>query len=181
MLIITPDYEENEADALIDNVKGIIEGGGNLIHLDVWGKRRLAYPIQKRSEGYYAVYVFECEPSFVAQVNQALRVIEAILRHMIVLYEDDIEKLKTSQEEAAASESTNVDTVIDTPESGEEASESGEEASESGEEAPESGEEAPESGVDTSESGVDTSESGEDSSDTEEDIEPAEENTAESV
>lgn len=104
MLIITPDHEENEAEALIDNVKGIIEGGGNLIHLDVWGKRRLAYPIQKRSEGYYAVYVFECDPSFVAQVNQALRVIEAILRHMIVLYEDDIEKLKTAQEEETAPE-----------------------------------------------------------------------------
>ena len=104
MLIITPDHEENEAAALIDNVKGIIEGGGNLIHLDVWGKRRLAYPIQKRSEGYYAVYVFECDPSFVAQVNQALRVIEAILRHMIVLYEDDIEKLKTAQEEETAPE-----------------------------------------------------------------------------
>lgn len=98
MLIITPDHEENEAEALIENVKGIIENGGNLIHLDVWGKRRLAYPIQKQTEGYYAVFVFECEPSFVAEANQALRVIEAILRHMIVLYEDDIEKLKTTQE-----------------------------------------------------------------------------------
>ena len=106
MLIITPDHEENEANELIDNVKGIIEGGGNLIHLDVWGKRRLAYPIQKRSEGYYAVYVFECDPNFVAQVNQALRVIEAILRHMIVLYEDDIEKLKAAQEEKTAPEAT---------------------------------------------------------------------------
>ena len=96
MLIITPDHEENEAEALIENVKGIIENGGNLIHLDVWGKRRLAYPIQKRTEGYYAVFVFECEPSFVAEVNQALRVIEAILRHMIVLYEDDIEKVENS-------------------------------------------------------------------------------------
>ena len=117
MLIITPDHEENEAEALIDNVKGIIEGGGNLIHLDVWGKRRLAYPIQKRSEGYYAVYVFECEPSFVAQVNQALRVIEAILRHMIVLYEDDIEKLKTAQEEETAPEAADDDTQEEETES----------------------------------------------------------------
>ena len=106
MIIITPDYEENEAEALIENVRSIVEDGGNLIHLDVWGKRRLAYPIQKRSEGYYAVYVFECDPSFVAQVNQALRVIEAILRHMIVLYEDDIEKLKAAQEEETTPETT---------------------------------------------------------------------------
>ncbi len=116
MIIITPDYEENEAEALIENVRSIVEDGGNLIHLDVWGKRRLAYPIQKRSEGYYAVYVFECDPSFVAQVNQALRVIEAILRHMIVLYEDDIEKLKAAQEEETPPETTD-DSSEDTTES----------------------------------------------------------------
>ena len=126
MLIITPDHEENEAEALIDNVKGIIESGGNLIHLDIWGKRRLAYPIQKRSEGYYAVYVFECDPSFVAQVNQALRVIEAILRHMIVLYEDDIEKLKTAQEEETTPEGADDGTPEEISDSVEESTESDE-------------------------------------------------------
>ena len=119
MLIITPDHEENEAEALIENVKGIIENGGNIINIDVWGKRRLAYPIRKRSEGYYVVYVFESEPSFVAQLNQALRVLEAILRHMIVLYEDDIEKLKTAQADAAASEVTDDDTAEGAPDSAE--------------------------------------------------------------
>lgn len=121
MLIITPDYEENEAEALIENVKGIIEGGGNLINVDIWGKRRLAYPIQKRTEGYYVVYVFESEASFIAELNQALRVIETILRHMIVLYEDDVEKLKAAQEEAATPEVSDGDTAKDTTESAEDA------------------------------------------------------------
>lgn len=124
MLIITPDHEENEAEALIENVKGIIENGGNIIHTDVWGKRRLAYPIRKRSEGYYVVYVFECEPNFVAQLNQSLRVIEAILRHMIVLYEDDIEKLKAAQTEAAAPEASDIETAEDTDEVVEDSAES---------------------------------------------------------
>ncbi len=128
MLIITPDHEENEAEAFIENVKGIIENGGNIINIDVWGKRRLAYPIRKRSEGYYAVYVFESEPSFVAQLNQALRVLEAILRHMIVLYEDDVEKLKTAQTDAAASEVPADDTAEETPDSAEEPAESSEDA-----------------------------------------------------
>ena len=121
MLIITPDYEENEAEALIENVKGIIEGGGNLINVDIWGKRRLAYPIQKRTEGYYVVYVFESEASFIAELNQALRVIETILRHMIVLYEDDVEKLKAAQEEAATPEVSDGDTAENTTESAEDA------------------------------------------------------------
>ncbi len=121
MLIITPDHEEKEAEALIENVKGIIEGGGNLINVDIWGKRRLAYPIRKRTEGYYVVYVFESEASFIAELNQALRVIEAILRRMIVLYEDDVEKLKAAQEEAATPEVSDGDTAKDTTESAEDA------------------------------------------------------------
>ncbi len=131
MLIITPDHEENEADALIENVKGIIEGSGNIINIDVWGKRRLAYPIRKRSEGYYVVYVFECDPSFVAQLNQALRVIEAILRHMIVLYEDDVEKLKTAQTEEEAPEVKDDDTTEDTTETVEDSMETDVTAAES--------------------------------------------------
>ena len=94
LLIITPDHDEDEAEALTDQVKGIIENGGTLVKLDPWGKKRLAYPIQKRSEGYYVLYIFECAPSFVAELNQALHVIETILRYMIVQYEDDIDKLK---------------------------------------------------------------------------------------
>ena len=94
LLIITPDHDDNEAEALTDQVKGIIENGGTLLKLDPWGKKRLAYPIRKRSEGYYVLYIFESAPSFVAELNQALHVIEAILRYMIVQYEDDIDKLK---------------------------------------------------------------------------------------
>ena len=94
LLIITPDHDEDEAEALTNQIKGIIENGGTLVKLDPWGKKRLAYPIQKRSEGYYVLYIFESAPSFVAELNQALHVIEAILRYMIVQYEDDIDKLK---------------------------------------------------------------------------------------
>ena len=142
MIIITPDNEESEAEALIESVKGIVEDGGNLIHLDVWGKRRLAYPIQKRSEGYYAVYVFECEASFVAQLNQSLRVIEAILRHMVVLFEDDIEKLKAAQEEETAPETADDDSPVDSTEAEEDSAASEEDSAES-EEDSEASEEEP--------------------------------------
>ena len=94
LLIITPDHDENEAEALTDQVKRIIESSGTLVKIDPWGKKRLAYPIKKRSEGYYVLYIFESAPSFVASLNQSLRVIETILRYMIVEYEDDMDKLK---------------------------------------------------------------------------------------
>ena len=114
LLIITPDHDENEAEALTDQVKGIIENGGTLLKLDPWGKKRLAYPIQKRSEGYYVLYIFESAPSFVAELNQALHVIEAILRYMIVQYEDDIDKLKA--ELAAEAEPSTSEGEQPTPE-----------------------------------------------------------------
>ncbi|MDE0426530.1 MAG: 30S ribosomal protein S6 [Candidatus Poribacteria bacterium] len=94
LLIITPDYDESEAETLTNQVKSIIENGGTLLKVDPWGKKRLAYPIQKRSEGYYVLYIFESAPGFVAELNQSLRVIETILRYMVVRYEDDIDKLK---------------------------------------------------------------------------------------
>ena len=94
LLIITPDFDESEAEALTDQVKGIIENGGTLLKVDPWGKKRLAYPIRKRSEGYYVLYIFESAPRFVTELSQSLRVIETILRYMVVQYEDDINKLK---------------------------------------------------------------------------------------
>lgn len=114
LLIITPDHDENEAEALTDQVKGIIENGGTLLKLDPWGKKRLAYPIRKRSEGYYVLYIFESAPSFVAELNQALHVIETILRYMIVQYEDDIDKLKA--ELAAEAEPSTPEVEQPTPE-----------------------------------------------------------------
>ncbi len=98
LLIITPDQDESEAEALTATVQGIIEKGGTLLKLDPWGKKRLAYPIQKRTEGYYVLYIFESAPSFIAELNQSLRVIEAIMRHMIVHHEGDVEKLKSAAE-----------------------------------------------------------------------------------
>ena len=114
LLIITPDHDENEAEALTNQVKGIIESSGALLKVDPWGKKRLAYPIQKRNEGYYVLYIFESAPSFVAQLNQSLHVIEAILRYMIVQYEDDIDKLKT--ELAAEAEQPTSEVEQPTPE-----------------------------------------------------------------
>jgi small subunit ribosomal protein S6 len=108
LLIITPDHDENAAEALTNQIKGIIEGGGTLLKVDPWGKKRLSYPIRKRGEGYYVLYIFECASSFVAELNQSLHVIEAILRYMLVQYEDDIDKLKAelTAEKAEVEKST---------------------------------------------------------------------------
>lgn len=111
LLIITPDHDETEAETLTNQVKGIIEAGGTILKVDPWGKRRLAYPIRKRSEGYYVLYIFESPAGFVAEINRSLHVIEPILRYMIVQYQDDIDKLKAE----LAAEADQVEAPTPTP------------------------------------------------------------------
>ncbi len=109
LLIITPEDDESEAKTLIENVQAIIENGGTLLKTDSWGKKRLAYPIQKRTEGYYVLYIFESPPSFITDLNQLLRVIEQIMRHMIVLYEGDVKQLKAAANESESESAENDD------------------------------------------------------------------------
>ena len=157
LLIITPDHDENEAKALTDQVKGIIENGGTLLKLDPWGKKRLAYPIRKRREGYYVLYIFESAPSFVAELNQALHIIEAVLRYMIVQYEDDIDKLKA--ELAAEAEPPTSEVEQPTPEVEESTSDDDAEAEAEAEEATNGDTEAEAEAEEATDNAEDTAES----------------------
>ena len=109
LLIITPDHDENEAEALTNQVKGIIEGGGTLLKLDPWGEKNGSLILSGNAVKAIMCSIFlSATPSFVAELNQSLRVIEAILRYMVVQYEDDIDKLKAelTAEVTEAEEST---------------------------------------------------------------------------
>ena len=55
-------------------------GGGNVDKVDIWGKRRLAYQIEKKSEGIYAVVDLTAEPSTVTELDRQLNLNEAVLR-----------------------------------------------------------------------------------------------------
>ncbi len=97
VLIINPDLDEDETNALVERVKGMIESGeGKILKIDLWGSKRLAYPIRRHTDGYYVLYIFESQPGAISQLNNSLRLIEPILRYMIVLFEGDIEKVLPS-------------------------------------------------------------------------------------
>nr|MBP8673332.1 30S ribosomal protein S6 [Synergistales bacterium] len=68
-----------------DEVGELIKGiGGEIVKVDLWGKRRLAYPIQKQEEGFYAVYAFNMEPSQVKELRRRVRLQSSVMRHMLV-------------------------------------------------------------------------------------------------
>jgi small subunit ribosomal protein S6 len=84
LFILSPQVPEEEATKLATEFKGIAEGtGAKLTHEEVWGRRRLAYPIQKFNEGNYQLLVFESEAGL-SELDRRMKNSDRILRHMIV-------------------------------------------------------------------------------------------------
>ena len=84
MFIIDPALEDEAKEATIEAVKGIIATEGEVGEADVWGMRKLAYPIQKKSEGYYVVIEFQAPPTLPKELDRRLKISDHIMRHMIV-------------------------------------------------------------------------------------------------
>ena len=87
MFIIDPTLEDEKKDAAVERVKNVIAAEGEVGNVDVWGLRKLAYPIQKKNEGYYVVIDFKAEPTLPAELDRRLRISEDFMRHIIV-YKD---------------------------------------------------------------------------------------------
>jgi len=81
MIILDPNLEEKTVQPSLDPfLKVVTDGGGKVEKTDIWGKRRLAYPIEKKPEGYYAIVDLTAEPSVVLEMDRQLNLNEAILR-----------------------------------------------------------------------------------------------------
>ena len=81
MIILDPNLEERTVQPSLEPfLKVVTDGGGKVEKTDIWGKRRLAYPIEKKPEGYYAVVDLTAEPSVVLEMDRQLNLNEAILR-----------------------------------------------------------------------------------------------------
>ena len=84
MVIIDPALEDDKKEAAVENVKSIIAEAGEVSATDVWGLKKLAYPIQKKTEGYYVVFQFEAQPELPKELDRRLRIADAYMRHIIV-------------------------------------------------------------------------------------------------
>ncbi len=65
-------------------------GGGEILAVEHWGKRQLAYPIQKHDNGYYVVVQFRTDPSSLPEFERAIKLDEQVLRHLVVLSEGEL-------------------------------------------------------------------------------------------
>ena len=82
--IIQPELDETAFKGAIDRVQSwITEAGGNVDKVDVWGRRRLAYPIRKQREGQYVLLNVSLDPKSTGDLERNLRYLETVLRHML--------------------------------------------------------------------------------------------------
>lgn len=84
MFIIDPALEDEAKAATIEAVKGIIANEGEVVDVDEWGLRKMAYAIQKKSEGYYVVMTFKAQPTLPKELDRRLRISDNVMRHIIV-------------------------------------------------------------------------------------------------
>ena len=83
MLVLRPDVADDKAQAVIDRTtRQIVAGGGQIVKVAPWGRRRLAYPIDRYREGSYHIILFEGPGDVVAEVERSLLITEEVLRHL---------------------------------------------------------------------------------------------------
>jgi small subunit ribosomal protein S6 len=85
MVILNPDLEEKTVAPSLDAFLGVIrDGGGTIEKVDIWGRRRLSYEIDKRWEGIYAVVDLVAEPATVKELDRQLNLSESIMRTKVL-------------------------------------------------------------------------------------------------
>ena len=85
MVILDPDIEERTVAPALDQFLTVVKNdGGSVEKVDVWGRRRLAYDINKKSEGIYAVVDLQAEPATVKELDRQLNLNEAVLRTKVL-------------------------------------------------------------------------------------------------
>lgn len=85
MVILDPSIEERAITPSLDQFLTVVkDGGGSVEKVDVWGRRRLSYDIQKKNEGIYAVVDLTAEPAVVKELDRQLNLSETILRTKVI-------------------------------------------------------------------------------------------------
>jgi small subunit ribosomal protein S6 len=88
LFVVAPNLGDEEVNATVDKVKGVIQnGGGTIDNIDDWGKRRLAYEINDLNEGFYFLVNFSADPQLPKELERILRISDSVMRHIVVKLE----------------------------------------------------------------------------------------------
>ena len=98
MVVFSLKNGEEQVQSLVTKFTDLIKANGELVNVDDWGKRKLAYEINYETEGYYVLYTFESEPEFPAEFERIINITDDAVRTMII----KVEKTEAVEETAPA-------------------------------------------------------------------------------
>lgn len=84
VIVFSVQNGEEATKALYERMQNLIEQNGILDSVDEWGTRRLAYPINDETEGFYVLFNYQAEPEFPAELDRVVNITEGILRSLVV-------------------------------------------------------------------------------------------------
>ncbi|HET8677746.1 MAG TPA: 30S ribosomal protein S6 [Blastocatellia bacterium] len=103
LFIIAPNVEEGDIDTLITQLSDVATNqGARVARIDRMGRRRLAYQIQKFTEGYYVVFTVEGTGAEIAEVERRMRVTDAIIRYITIRIDEDLKRAEKFRARRAA-------------------------------------------------------------------------------
>ena len=83
--LVTPDLADEDAQKLAAEYRKLLtDGGGEIVKDEPWGRRRLAYPILRKKEGYYHYFQVSAEPPLIAETERRMKLSDQVLRHLAV-------------------------------------------------------------------------------------------------
>ncbi len=84
MLVIRPDVADDKSQTLVDRTtRAVVSAGGQIVKVAPWGRRRLAYPIDRHREGSYHIILFEAPSDAIVELEHTLQISEEVLRHLV--------------------------------------------------------------------------------------------------
>jgi small subunit ribosomal protein S6 len=99
LYIINPELDDSAIQTITTDVEQLItNNGGSIVRSDVWGRRKLAYTIQKHTEGVYVVLRFTADPAFVHKLEQYFKLSETVIRSMVLYLDAKTLKLEEQQQ-----------------------------------------------------------------------------------
>ena len=85
IFIVRPNLEQEAITAAIEKIKGVItNNGGEIVEVEDWGKKKLAYPIAKQTEGYYTLINFKSDADLPKELTRVYKITDSIIRNIIV-------------------------------------------------------------------------------------------------
>lgn len=92
VMVVDPEVGDEGLPSVVDRIHAFIqEQGGAIKNVDQWGRRRLAYPIRRKQEGYYVVTHFSLDPQAIRALEGTLELAEEVLRHLVTRLEEVVE------------------------------------------------------------------------------------------